>query len=211
MQQLQRYRPQYATTLPEAIIVARDAASFLPLHIYLPAIAGTYTHAALIVVHQVVQDENIASMILQYTEDASTQLIKRGVVPKLRAVSFMNGRAMTAWSTQNHGPGTQYIYISSSFNSIYVMLDSIFDWMLMSEAAGGSYPEIEQTKVAVQKLQRFVLAGQTRFWIIHSNFICIETTQGMRKFKILFNNFWIWYNDFLEMNSEYTFHAEYDN
>lgn len=205
MQQLQRYRPQYATTLPEAIIVARDAASFLPLHIYLPAIAGTSSHAALCVVHQVVQDENIASMILQYTEDASTQLIKRGVVPVLSAVHFMQGRAMTAWSTQNHGAGVNYIYISAAFNSIYIMLDSIYEWMLMNEAAGGNYPEIEQTKLGVEKLQRFVLAGQTRFWLIHTNYIAIETSQGMRKFKILFNNFWIWYNEFLEMNSGYTY------
>lgn len=214
MQQLTRYRPQYTTTLPEAIIVTRDPASFLPLHIYVPAIAGTSTHAALCAVYKVVQDQNIASMILQYTEDASSQLIKRGVVPKLRAVCFMNGRAMTAWSTQNHGPGrvgVNYIYISAPFNSIYMMLDSINDWMLMCEEAGGTYPEIETTKLGIEKLKRFVLAGETRLWLIHTNYICIETSQGFRKFWILFNNFWIWYNDFLDLNSEYTYHAEFDN
>lgn len=205
MQQLQRYRPQFATTLPEAIIICRAPDTFLPLHIYLPAISGTSHHAALCVVHQFIQDENLASMILQYTEDASTQLIKRGVVPKLRATFFMEGRAMTAWSTMNHGAGVNYIYISAPFNSIYMMLDSIWDWMDLSEQAGGHYPEIAETKQSVEKLKRFVLAGQTRFWLIHTNYICIETSNGMRRFRVLFNNFWIWYNEFLDLNTQYTY------
>lgn len=205
MQQLQRHRPQFATSLPQAIIICRAPEQFLPLHIYLPAIAGTSHHAALCVVYQFIKEESLASMILQYTEDASTQLIKRGAVPKLRATFFMNGRAMTAWTTMNHGANVNYIYISAPFNSIYMMLDSIYDWMLMCEEAGGVYPEIKETKMSVEKLKRFALTGETKLWLIHTNYICIETNNLMRRFRVLFNNFWIWYNEFLELNTQYTY------
>lgn len=207
MQQLSLFRPQYTTVLPPAVEVSRDAACFLPFSIYLPAVAGTSSHCALILLNQVVQDQNISSMIMQYAEDPTPQLIKRGIVPKLRAVSFMNGRCMTAWTTYHPVNGSSYIYISAAFNDIYMMLDGIFDWMQMSIEAGSDDPNLMNTQRNVQKLKRIVLTGETKFWRIHSNFISIETTKGFKEYKVLFNNFWIWFNSFLEMNSDYSYYG----
>lgn len=212
MQQLSFFRPQYTTVLPPAIEISRDAACFLPLSIYLPAIAGTYSHAALIMVHQVVQEENVACMIMQYAEDPTPQLIKRGIVPVLRAVSFMHGQCMTAWDSFHPVTESPYIYLYSTFNAVYVMLDSIFDAMQTEiEKEGGDEPDpyYVDTQYNVRKLKKIVLTGETKLWLIHANSISIETQKGFKKFYIQFTNFWIWFNNFLEANSDYSYQGHF--
>lgn len=198
----------YATSIPEVLVIIRDPASFVPLKIWFPAVQGTSTHAQLIALYQAMGGTahiNLACIIMQYAEDFSGKIIKRGIAPKLRAVNFLNGTVATYWSTgvpavvlPNNVTLPTSIYIPANFHQIYELLDHVHHWMEMShydpELETQEMKEIQQTMLNCEILKRHVLTGETRLWCISPRWIEIE---GRRRFRILFATFWIEYERFL--------------
>jgi len=209
MQQVSRVpASNYATSIPDVVVIMRDPATFIPFSIWFPVIKGTGTHAQLISLYQAMGGTahiNVACIIMQYAEDFSGKLIQRGLAPKLRAVNFLNGTVATYWSTGvpavTLGNGITLpssIYIPANLHQIYQMLDSIKHWMDMSsydpDLQNAELNELNQTTLACNILQRHVLAGETKLWHITPRYIEID---GRRKFKVIFNTFWIEYERFL--------------
>ncbi len=207
MQQVARPTKQYSTTIPEALVVARNPHAFVPPSILLPAIVGTGKHYTFIFLTRIIGNNMscacIASIIIQYADDATPQLIKRCLAPKIEAASFFDGRCATYWKNSgmpalildNGTRLSQHIYIPADFSLIFEMLDDLENWMLLSLESGSTEPEVEETVLNCAKLKRVVLAGQAKMWEMHPTYINIE---GIKKYNMLFSNFWIWYDRFIE-------------
>lgn len=206
MQQVARPTKPYSTTVPDALVVARDPVAFVPPSILLPAIAGTSKHFTFIYLTRTLGNTmlgaSIAGIIIQYENDVTPQLIKRCLAPKIEAVDFLNGKCATYWYSgmpadvlPNGVVLPKYIQLPATFSRIYEMLNELQEWMNISIELGVAEPEVQQTFENCEKLKRVVLAGQTKLWEMSPTFIKIE---GTKSFTMVFSNFWIQYEKFLD-------------
>jgi len=205
MKQVARPNRHYAKTIPDALVVARDPFSFVPPSILLPTLAGTPKHFTFIYLTRSFGNNmlgaSIAAIIIQLADDITPQLVKRCIAPKIEAVDFLNGLCACYWFSGvppviiNNNALPQAIYIPAPFNLIYEMLDDLQNWMLLSKQAGSRDIEVDDTIKNCEKLKRVVLAGQTKLWELAPNYIKIE---GTKRYSVLFSNFWIWYEKFLD-------------